>query len=154
MSVTVDLQIASTHATLPSLQQCQQWLKAATATLTQPCEVTIRFVDEPEMTALNHQYRGQDKSTNVLSFPYERLEGVDDYTLGDIIICAPVIAREALVQHKSEMAHFAHMVIHGALHLQGYDHETAVEAECMESLEIELLKNLAIDNPYKEDKSV
>ncbi len=154
MSVTVDLQIASAHTALPSLQQCQQWIKAATTAVARSCELTIRFVDEPEMTALNHQYRGQNKSTNVLSFPYECLEGVDDYTLGDIIICAPVIVREAFAQHKSELDHFAHMVIHGALHVQGYDHETAIEAERMENLEIALLKSFGIDNPYKEDKSV
>lgn len=105
-------------------------------------EMTIRIVDEPESRTLNHQYRGKDKPTNVLSFHGEA--GV----LGDLVICAPVVAREADEQHKTLRSHWAHMVVHGCLHLQGYDHEQETDAERMEAREVRILRTLGFDNPY------
>lgn len=105
-------------------------------------ELTIRIVDEAESRALNHRYRGKDKPTNVLSF-----HGEAD-VLGDLVICAPVVAREAVEQDKTARAHWAHMVVHGCLHLQGYDHEAALDAARMEARETRILKTLGFDNPY------
>lgn len=118
-------------------------------------EVTVRIVDEPEMRALNRQYRGQDKPTNVLSFPAEldRLPGLpaEDATfIGDIVICAPVVAREAGQQGKAARDHWIHLLLHGFLHLVGYDHENREDAEVMEALEIRLLASRGLRNPYKD----
>ena len=106
-------------------------------------ELTIRIVDEPESRALNRDYRGKDKPTNVLSFG-----GEGGAVLGDLVICAPVVAREAVEQDKRLRAHWAHMVVHGCLHLQGYDHEAEAEAEKMEAREIRILKSLGFPDPY------
>lgn len=113
-------------------------------------EITIRFVDEDESQELNHQYRGKDKPTNVLSFPFECPPGVPLNLLGDLVICAPVIEKEADEQNKAVNDHYAHMVVHGILHLLGYDHIEDDEAEEMEALEIKLLAQLSIDDPYQE----
>ena len=112
-------------------------------------EITIRLVDSDESQQLNNQYRGKDKPTNVLSFPFEVPTGIELDLLGDLVICAPVIAAEAIEQNKSENAHWAHMVIHGCLHLLGYDHINDQEAEEMEALEIALLAKLNIADPYQ-----
>lgn len=114
-------------------------------------ELTIRVVDESEMLQLNSTYRHKNKSTNVLSFPFEMPEGIplDVPILGDIVVCAAVVNHEAVVQHKSAEAHWAHMIVHGTLHLLGYDHEIDVEAEVMENLEIEILRSLNFSNPYQ-----
>ncbi len=106
-------------------------------------ELTIRIVDEPESRALNHGYRGKDKPTNVLSF-----HGDGD-VLGDLVICAPVVAREAIEQSKPLRAHWAHMVVHGCLHLRGYDHEHETDAQKMEAREIRILRQLGFDDPYQ-----
>ena len=105
-------------------------------------ELTIRIVDEDESRTLNHSYRGKDKPTNVLSFAGE------GEVLGDLVICAPVVAREAREQDKTLRAHWAHMIVHGCLHLRGYDHEQQVDAERMESREIHILRRLGFENPY------
>lgn len=110
--------------------------------------VCIVLVDEDESQALNSQYRGKRKPTNVLSFPMQLPEHVDERALGDLVICAPVVEREAKEQGKPAMAHWAHMVVHGMLHLQGYDHEVEAEALEMEALEIRILRDLGFDNPY------
>jgi probable rRNA maturation factor len=106
-------------------------------------ELTLRITNEAESRALNHRYRGRDYATNVLSFPYQ-----EPGMLGDLVLCAPVVAREAKAQGKPLRAHWAHLVIHGCLHLLGYDHEQSQAAEKMEKLEIRILRNLGFANPY------
>lgn len=111
--------------------------------------VVVRYVDAEESRALNRDYRGRDYATNVLSFPFDLPPGVEDPHLGDLVICVPVVEVEARDQGKPPEAHHAHMVVHGLLHLQGYDHETEAEAQQMEMLEIEILGRLGYANPYE-----
>lgn len=156
MPVQIDVQtVCESDKDLPTIDDFQRWANAALRGDVN-AEVVIRIVDKDESRELNHHYRGQDKPTNVLSFPMELPEelaaAVDENMLGDLIICAPVVVHEALEQHKVLQHHWAHMVIHGMLHLQGYDHIEADEAEEMESLEIKLLQQLGIDNPYGTDE--
>ncbi|NCB57072.1 MAG: rRNA maturation RNase YbeY [Gammaproteobacteria bacterium] len=154
MSVTLDLQIACTDsAGLPSETQFQQWLDTAVLPFQQEAEVTIRLVDEAESNELNLTYRGKDKPTNVLSFPFECPPEVEDFPLlGDLIICRQVVEKEALEQQKTLESHWAHMVIHGSLHLLGYDHIEDEEAEEMEALEKEFMQTLGFPDPYKDDE--
>ena len=112
-------------------------------------ELSIQVIDETAMQTLNHQFRDKNKPTNVLSFPYEPMPGVTLDLLGDIALCAPVIQQEAAEQGKSLMDHWAHMLVHGMLHLRGFDHIEDEEAEVMEALEIELLAKHGIQNPYE-----
>lgn len=142
---------------LPEREACLEWVGAALLEdwAGGETELTIRFVDEDESQALNRDYRGKDKPTNVLSFPYENPPGLVDLGeelpyLGDLVICYQVVEREAQEQVKSLQAHWAHMVVHGCLHLQGMDHIEDDEAEEMEALEIEILKGLGFDSPYDE----
>ncbi|MBQ0763445.1 rRNA maturation RNase YbeY [Marinobacter psychrophilus] len=146
-TVTLDLQLASDAANIPSENQFRQWSQLAWQG-DEPTEVTIRIVDESEMLALNFQYRGKDKPTNVLSFPFEAPAGIHIPLAGDLVICAPIVAQEAREQYKDTHAHWAHMIIHGMLHLQSYDHIDDNEAEEMEGLEIRLLAQIGITNPY------
>ena len=153
----IDLQLATSATHLPSVEQLQQWLSAATQEQAMAVEITVRLVDDEESQQLNQCYRGKDKPTNVLSFPAEMetlaipelaAELGDIPYLGDLVINAPLVAREAQAQNKALMDHWAHLVIHGCLHLQGYDHIDDVQAEAMEGLEITLLAALGIANPY------
>lgn len=144
----IDLQKATTRLDIPSLAQLQQWVDTALDEIGQDTEIVIRLVDEPESQALNEQYRHKQGPTNILSFPVELPEGVELDLLGDLVICAPVVAQEAQAQQKALFDHWAHIVIHGVLHLLGYDHIEDDEAEVMESKEIALLKQLHIENPY------
>ena len=112
-------------------------------------ELCIRIVTETESQALNKEYRDKDKPTNVLSFPAELPPGIPHYVLGDLVICQAIVEKEALEQNKPLMAHWAHMVVHGTLHLLGYDHETDSEAEEMEGIEVELLTSIGFLNPYE-----
>lgn len=146
MSIELELQVVSEQQDVPSQYQFVEWVAAIPDQ--EIHEVVIRVVDEDEMRALNKQYRHQDKSTNVLSFPAELPDVVDDPLLGDVIICATVVHKEALEQHKSVTSHWAHMVVHGILHLQGYDHTDSANASIMEQLEIQILQTLGINNPY------
>lgn len=149
MSVNLDLQLASEADALPQQQDIQTWLDAVLDEVQLPQgEVTVRIVDETESRELNHQYRGKDYPTNVLSFPFEAPPGVELDLLGDLVICAPVVAREAAEQHKPLQHHWAHMCVHGTLHLLGFDHIDDNDAEEMENLEIRILAKLAIDDPY------
>lgn len=147
MSVILDLQTASS-AQLPSENQFQQWVDAALAGLEEDAELSIRLVDEPESAELNLEYRGKQGPTNVLSFPFDSPVPMTPMLLGDLVICVPVVAREAVEQDKAQDDHMAHMVVHGCLHLLGYDHLEDDEAEQMEALEIKILQTLTINNPY------
>ena len=148
VQLTVDVQYAVSADGIPGIASIRQWVLQALPTGQAAAELTIRIVDEAEITSLNMQYRGKDGATNVLSFPYEPMEGVDTELLGDVVICAPVVASEAIAQGKPLEAHWAHLVIHGVLHLLGYDHKQQHDALRMESAETELLADLGYQNPY------
>lgn len=148
LGIIVDFE-NGTQQTTPDARSFEQWIKAALADRYEQAELSVRIVDEEEMTELNSQFRGQDKPTNVLSFPAELPEILDIPLLGDIAICAPVIEREASEQNKPLESHYAHMSVHGALHLAGYDHIEHKQAEEMETLEIEILGKLGFANPYE-----
>lgn len=145
----IDIQFAMTPDGVPAEEHLRDWVRLALAGRADNAELSVRVVDEAEITALNHQYRGKDYPTNVLSFPFEAMPGVESALLGDIVICAPVVAREAVEQGKPVESHWAHMVIHGALHLLGHDHHDAAEAERMERLETQLLEQLGFPDPYR-----
>ncbi len=140
-NLKLTLQIASQLANIPTKNLFKKWAKVA---LRVDTEVTIRLVDEVEGRALNLTYRGKDYATNVLTFTIAETP----HLLGDIVICAPVVAKEAVEQSKSLEAHFAHLTIHGILHLHGYDHEIEAQAALMESIEIQILAKLGYPNPY------
>ena len=155
----IDLQIASDTSDLPVEADFQRWVDAVLTGRKDNAEVSIRLVDNEESQALNRDYRGKDKPTNVLSFPFEvpaeLIEmGVDveemANAVGDLAISAPVVAEEAKLQKKTLEAHWAHMVVHGCLHLLGYDHIKDEEADIMENLEREILAELGFDDPYQE----
>ena len=150
-SATIDLQEASEHPHCPTLSQLTSWVDAAlsrAAENKQESEITIRIVDENESQSLNKQYRGKDKPTNVLSFPFEAPAQIELDLLGDLVICAPIVEKEAKEQEKPELAHWAHMVVHGTLHLLGYDHVDDKEADEMEALEVNILQSLGFNDPY------
>ncbi|EQB8040841.1 rRNA maturation RNase YbeY [Aeromonas hydrophila] len=153
MSVTLDLQLASASTDgLPSEAQLQSWLDGTILGFQQEAEVTVRIVDEAESNELNLTYRGKDKPTNVLSFPFEAPPGLELPLLGDLVICRQVVEREAAEQGKPLMAHWAHMVVHGSLHLLGYDHIEDDEAEEMEALERDIMQELGFADPYLNDE--
>ena len=135
------LQIASQLANIPTKSLFKKWAKAA---LRIDTEVTIRIVDADEGRALNLAYRKKDYATNVLTFALSE----EPHLMGDIVICAPIVAKEAAEQNKTLEAHFAHLTVHGILHLHGYDHEDAHQAELMESIEIQILTKLGYSDPY------
>jgi probable rRNA maturation factor len=135
---------------VPASASFRRWIEAALkgAKRRKATEVSVRIVDTEEGQALNLQYRGRDYATNVLSFPVELPPGVDLPLIGDLVICAPVVAREAAEQGKKPADHWAHLTIHGTLHLLGYDHIDEAEAETMEALETKVLAELGIADPY------
>lgn len=138
------------HAWIPNVDDIQRWAEIALAkrcSFEEP-ELTVRLVSVEESQALNFEYRGKDKPTNVLSFPFELPPGIPLQLLGDLVICIDVVNQEAQDQQKSNTAHWAHMVIHGCLHLLGYDHIKNDEAEIMEALERDLLAELGHPDPY------
>ena len=152
-SVLVDLQIATENIEgLPTEEQIVQWATAAVQPEGDEVEMTVRIVDEAESHELNLTYRGKDRPTNVLSFPFECPDEVELPLLGDLVICRQVVEREAAEQEKPLMAHWAHMVVHGCLHLLGYDHIEDDEAEEMESLETQIMQGLGFDDPYLAEK--
>ena len=150
MTDSVNIQLADDGATTPDAQQIRSWVAAVFTTLERsPLALTVRVVGEEEMAKLNRRYRGRNQPTNVLSFPIESLPGMRTDLLGDIVVCGPVVDREALIQHKLPMSHWAHMVVHGMLHLFGYDHESDQEATAMEKLEKSVLEGLGFSDPYQ-----
>ena len=150
MSYFVDLQVKIEDNDLPDEAQFNLWVEAALAGRKDEAELCIRLVDPEESRELNHQYRGKDKPTNVLSFPFEVPDDIPLNLLGDLVVCADVVRREAEEQNKPLHNHWAHMVVHGTLHLIGYDHINDEDAEEMEQLEREILAQLDIPDPYKE----
>ena len=157
MTALIDIQMAfdgddNIAADIPSPEDLQRWADTVFAYLAlNDQEFTARFVDHSESRTLNHQYRGKDKPTNVLSFPFESPPGIELPLLGDLVICVPVISEEAQEQNKTVRNHYAHMIVHGILHLLGYDHIDEAEAQQMEALEIRVLAELGIDDPYQDD---
>ena len=140
-ALTLSVQYASNAADLPARPVVRRWVRAA---LLDDATVTVRFVDGIEGRALNAEFRGKDYATNVLTFVYD-----DDAPLaGDIVLCAPVIRKEAEEQGKSLAAHYAHLVVHGMLHLQGFDHERPADAAAMEAREVAILAAIGVNNPY------
>jgi probable rRNA maturation factor len=147
MKAEIDVQVATVFSPLPAESELCLWAQTALRDLTE-ADLTLRLVDSEESHKLNSRFRGKSQPTNVLSFPAELPPGLDIPLLGDVVICAPLVNEEAAVQGKSLQAHFAHLVIHGVLHLQGYDHQDDQQAAEMEALEVELLNSLGFANPY------
>lgn len=150
LRLSLDIQRASTADGQPGDALLRRWARAALAGLGGSHALTLRLVDAEESAALNETYRRKSGPTNVLSFPFESPPGVRTRLLGDLVICAPVVEREAREQGKMPHAHWAHMVVHGVLHLRGYDHLTDVDAGAMEALETEILARLGYPDPYQE----
>jgi probable rRNA maturation factor len=159
MTIVVDVQYAQeelpdVEVEVPSPQEFERWAAAALAGRREAGELTIRVVGVTEGTALNETYRHRSGPTNVLSFPIDDSPELDTPLLGDLVICAPLVMREAREQHKPAIAHWAHLTVHGSLHLLGYDHEEPREAEIMEGLEAEILAALGYADPYAGEKEV
>ncbi len=156
--VQVDVQVAANVSNVPADSDIQNWLEQVIAQVggdtARTIEISVKIVDEAEGRALNRQFREKDSATNVLSFPLldadlPELPAELPLAMGDIVICAPVVAREATEQGKTSLDHWAHMLVHGALHLFGYDHETDVDAQEMEMLEARILAVGGVGNPYE-----
>jgi len=152
MMLEVEVQVALETGGLPATAELRRWVEAALAgaAYTRDTEVVVRIVNEAESASLNQTYRHKAGATNVLSFPFAAPAGVAIDLLGDVVICAPVVVAEAVAQHKALPAHWAHLVIHGVLHLLGYEHQDAAQAEAMEQLEIRILAGLDYPDPYRE----
>lgn len=148
MNLELDVQCNAELVDVPPFRELEAWVSAALEGRRENAELTIRIVDADESRALNRDYRGKDSPTNVLSFPAELPPEVEIPLLGDLVICAPVVAREAGEQGKPLAAHWCHMVVHGCLHLLGYDHVEDEQAEAMEALETRILARLGYPNPY------
>lgn len=152
MSVKVTLQLASAEPSAPSAAQLLRWVQAALRLARGPAAITIRIADEAEVQALNKGWRKIDAPTNALSFPLSGGAGAPSGLAGDVVACAPVVKREAAAQGKTIAAHWAHVIIHGVLHLMGYDHVKERDAAAMEAKEIAILKNLGFPDPYALDE--
>lgn len=154
MNATVEITNDCDTQWVPEQSLCEDWLNSAleTANKETPCIISLKFVEKPVSAELNSQYRGKQSATNVLSFPAAFPDALsqqlDFLPLGDIVVCPEVLEQEAKQQHKEAQAHWAHLLIHGLLHLLGYDHETAECAKTMEELEIKALEKLGFPNPY------
>lgn len=148
----VSVAYATARAGVPSATSFRTWIAAALHSRIREADMAVRIVGEDEARALNRHYRGKDYATNVLSFPAELPEGLPPGVhlplLGDLVICAPVVAREAAEQGKPPRDHYAHLTVHGALHLLGWDHENDADAHAMEALEREVLAALGVADPY------
>jgi probable rRNA maturation factor len=148
MTLIVDIQMASASEEAPDPQSIERWIGAAIGDQRESTELSVRIVDAEEGKALNEQFRGSTGATNVLSFPFENESPQPLPLIGDIVICAPVVAKEAREQNKALNAHWAHMMIHGVLHLLGYDHQNENDANLMETLETEIMQGLGFPPPY------
>lgn len=152
MSIEIEVQFAQADDSLPPASAFRIWAQAALVDHEGDAALAVRVTDEAESQELNKTYRGKDQPTNVLSFPFEAPEGLPaeayEHQLGDLIICAPVVEREAREQKKTPAAHWAHMVVHGVLHLRGFDHENDADAQLMEDKEREVLDGLGFSDPY------
>ena len=158
MNVDLELQNPYTLTSIPDKSDCQHWVETALLTIgyNKPCTIVIRFVNETEAKMLNHDFRDKNYATNVLSFSYEASDielGIAELAntenhIGDLVLCEKIVLDEAKQQNKVPIQHWAHLIIHGTLHLNGYDHLTDDEAEKMETLEIETLKKIGYANPY------
>ncbi|WP_456417171.1 rRNA maturation RNase YbeY [Thiolapillus sp.] len=150
MNPGLEIQLASKDKDLPANEDLGAWARLALGEDAADAGIVIRIVDEEESRQLNHKYRGRDASTNVLSFPFAAPPGVPVNHIGDLVICAPVVRAEADAQGKPLLHHWAHMIVHGVLHLRGYEHTTNEDAERMEFLERKLLQRMGIPDPYSE----
>lgn len=150
MALTLDLQIVAPQYPIPTRQQFKIWVTAALQSHPKKNELVIRIVDTVESAELNQTYRHKQGPTNVLSFPFSAPPGVAAELLGDIIICAPLVQQEASAANKPLMDHWAHLVVHGVLHLLGYDHVNDQDATVMENLETKILAQLGFPDPYQE----
>jgi len=148
MKLELELQKVSSAEGIPEEADFNRWAEAALSGRRERAELVIRVVDEEEIAALNRDYRGKEGTTNVLSFPFEAPPPVESDLIGDLVVCAPVVSREALEQGKPAQAHWAHMVVHGTLHLLGYDHMEEEAAQEMEALERNILAGLGYPDPY------
>jgi probable rRNA maturation factor len=148
MSISVDIQMACSSDEAPDEDSMRRWATAALRNERETAELSVRIVDEQESAALNQQYRGKLGPTNVLSFPFDAVTPEPLPILGDLVICAPVVIREAQQQGKPAEAHWAHMCVHGVLHLLGYDHAGDSDAEVMEALETTILLDMGFPAPY------
>jgi probable rRNA maturation factor len=149
MNLSIDIQKACASDDSPDEDSIKRWVSAAIRDERDECELSIRIVDEQESADFNQRYRGKSGATNVLSFPFDAVTPEPLPILGDLVICAPVLVREASEQQKTTTAHWAHIVIHGVLHLLGYDHIEDQDAEQMESLETEIMLILDFPPPYR-----
>lgn len=150
LKLNLSVQYAVKPEEAPSRARFRRWVTAA---LRRDAEIALRIVDAEEGRALNRDYRGKDSATNVLTFVYDDdFPGAELPLAGDIVLCAPVVASEAARQGKSVEAHYAHLTVHGVLHLQGYDHETDAEAQRMEALESQIVSRLGYADPYRGDE--
>ena len=149
----LEIQNESQSSLIPEKKLFKYWLNAVLKNDNQDSEIVIRIVDEDEMIQFNQRYRDKKGATNILSFPFEVPDGVESQLLGDLLVCAPVVEQEARQQHKKLEQHWAHLIIHGILHLLGYNHIDDIEAEEMEALEINILSTIGINNPYQETKN-
>ncbi|MBT2969847.1 MAG: rRNA maturation RNase YbeY [Candidatus Thiodiazotropha sp. (ex Ctena orbiculata)] len=151
-SLVLEVQrVTESSVEIPADEDFRRWVEAALPRNSEPVELVIRLVDEAESRQLNRDYRGKDGPTNVLSFPFEAPPQVPLPLLGDLVICVQVVVREATEQGKEPRAHWAHMVIHGVLHLLGYDHQEGAQAQRMESEEREILRGLDFSDPYDDE---
>jgi len=148
-NIIVDLQLACGNKLVPKDSDFQRWAEAALTPYDKPFELTIRLVNSEESRQLNHQYRNKDKATNVLSFPFEVPDGIELDLLGDLVICVDVVEQEATEQKKHVNDHWAHMVVHGCLHLLGFDHINDDEADEMETLETKIITGMGLAAPYE-----
>ncbi len=150
----LDFQVVSQSKSIPSIDQFQSWIDVVLNDESRDSEIVVRIIDEAEMTQFNEQYRDKQGPTNILSFPFDVPEGIESDLLGDLLICAPIIEKESLQQNKIVDHHWAHMIVHGVLHLLGYDHIDKCDAEEMEALEIKILRKIKIKNPYEEKSTL